>query len=153
MFFRDNAVTDGTYASANLMIMTCVEPGIYLIAACLVTLRPLLQRIFKGTTMATLARGNSTWNYEETSSDQNDTKLMDIKNADFSRNDPRSQPQVISDHIDNSESYRRWDSEDRLVPNPVYQGKRSKNGHIGKVDPSAIVIQRDYSVTSNITSN
>ena len=46
-FFRNNAISDGTFASVELMSWTIIEPGIYLMAACLPTLRPIFQRLFK----------------------------------------------------------------------------------------------------------
>jgi len=42
LFFKGNAVADGTWASVSLMTWTIVEPDVYLIAACLPTYRPLL---------------------------------------------------------------------------------------------------------------
>ncbi|KAM0794239.1 hypothetical protein BDR22DRAFT_776243, partial [Usnea florida] len=41
-FFQNNAITDGTFASVDLMSWTIIEPGIYLVAACLPPLRPLI---------------------------------------------------------------------------------------------------------------
>jgi hypothetical protein len=38
--------TDGTYVSADLVIWSVVESGMYLIAACLPTLRPLVLKFF-----------------------------------------------------------------------------------------------------------
>ena len=51
-FFRNDASTDGTFASVELMSWTIIEPGIYLVAACLPALRPLIQRIPTGTPLA-----------------------------------------------------------------------------------------------------
>ncbi|MCJ1240744.1 hypothetical protein MMC14_008748 [Varicellaria rhodocarpa] len=44
-FFDVKALVDGTWASANLAIWSAVEPGVYLIAACLPNLRPLIWSI------------------------------------------------------------------------------------------------------------
>ena len=44
-FFTNNSFTDGTYAAVELISWTEVEPGVYLISACLLTYRPLLDRI------------------------------------------------------------------------------------------------------------
>lgn len=41
-FFKGSALSDGTWASVDLMTWTLVEPDVYLIAACLPTYRPLL---------------------------------------------------------------------------------------------------------------
>ncbi|KAJ5101296.1 hypothetical protein NUU61_003518 [Penicillium alfredii] len=46
IFTRGNAVTDGSWSSTDLMSWSVAEPDIYLISACLPTLRPLLNRIF-----------------------------------------------------------------------------------------------------------
>ena len=41
IFFQNEAFVDGTWKSVDLMTWTLIEPGIYLIAACLPNLRPL----------------------------------------------------------------------------------------------------------------
>ncbi len=41
IFFQNEAFVDGTWASVNLMTWTLIEPGIYIIAACLPNLRAL----------------------------------------------------------------------------------------------------------------
>jgi hypothetical protein len=46
-FFVTNSFTDGTYDAVELIIWTVAEPGIYLISACLLTYRPLLERVRK----------------------------------------------------------------------------------------------------------
>ncbi|KAL5398759.1 hypothetical protein PMIN06_009006 [Paraphaeosphaeria minitans] len=46
-FFVTNSFTDGTYDAVELIIWTVAEPGIYLISACLLTYRPLLERVGK----------------------------------------------------------------------------------------------------------
>lgn len=49
IFFNVNAlVNDGTFVTAELVIRSLVEPGMYLLAACLPTLRPLILKIFSG---------------------------------------------------------------------------------------------------------
>lgn len=45
MFFENNTFTDGTYKAVELLILTQAEPGAYLIAACLPTYRPLLEKL------------------------------------------------------------------------------------------------------------
>ncbi|KAF2760780.1 hypothetical protein EJ05DRAFT_473390 [Pseudovirgaria hyperparasitica] len=40
-FFSIDVLTDGTYVTANLLVWTIVEPGVYLMAACLPAIRPL----------------------------------------------------------------------------------------------------------------
>ena len=44
IFFRNNAVQDGTWIATDLEIYTICEPGMYLVAACLPTYRPLAKR-------------------------------------------------------------------------------------------------------------
>lgn len=54
-FFRNDAITDGTFSFVELMSWTIIEPGIYLVAACLPALRPLAQRIFKDSLLTRLS--------------------------------------------------------------------------------------------------
>jgi len=46
-FFRKNSFVDGTWSAIDLIIWTQIEPGVYLICACLPTWRPLLERAGK----------------------------------------------------------------------------------------------------------
>lgn len=46
IFFNVKALSDGTFISAKLATWSLVEPGVYLIAACLPSLRPLLLSLF-----------------------------------------------------------------------------------------------------------
>lgn len=43
-FDKTSSFTDPTYNAVELIIWTVAEPGIYLIAACLITYRPLLDK-------------------------------------------------------------------------------------------------------------
>lgn len=43
-FSNNNSFIDATWNAVELIIWTIAEPGIYLIAACLITLRPLLDK-------------------------------------------------------------------------------------------------------------
>lgn len=54
-FFATMAFTDGTWASVNLLIWCIVEPGIYLIAACLIVCRPLLGKFIQETRLRRLS--------------------------------------------------------------------------------------------------
>lgn len=47
-FFRKNSFVDGTWSAVDLIIWTQVETGVYLISACLMTYRPLLERVGRG---------------------------------------------------------------------------------------------------------
>ncbi|MCJ1469151.1 hypothetical protein MMC07_007784 [Pseudocyphellaria aurata] len=40
-------ISDGTWITTDLMILTCLEPGVYLMAACLPTYRPLVSLVCK----------------------------------------------------------------------------------------------------------
>ncbi|KAI1483618.1 hypothetical protein F4774DRAFT_366040 [Daldinia eschscholtzii] len=44
-FYNKNSFIDPTYSAVELIIWTVCEPGVYLIAACLVVYRPLLDKI------------------------------------------------------------------------------------------------------------
>ena len=48
IFFLQKHPDDGTWSAVEFLIWTQVEPGVYLISACLMTYRPLLERIGKG---------------------------------------------------------------------------------------------------------
>ncbi|KAI1748687.1 hypothetical protein F4782DRAFT_534127 [Xylaria castorea] len=47
-FFRTNSYTDATFNAAELIIWTLAEPGIYLISASMLMLRPLLDKFKTG---------------------------------------------------------------------------------------------------------
>ena len=53
-FFQIDILADPTYQSVGIMAWTLVEPGVYLIAATLPSLRPLLQYLFKDVKFKTL---------------------------------------------------------------------------------------------------
>lgn len=55
-FFQKNSFVDGTWSATDLIIWTQVETGVYLISACLMTYRPLLERIGKGRFVGKLTR-------------------------------------------------------------------------------------------------
>lgn len=44
-FFRKNSFVDGTWAAVDLIMWTQLETGVYLISACIMTYRPLLERV------------------------------------------------------------------------------------------------------------
>ncbi len=48
IFFVASNPDDGTWSAVEFIIWTQVETGVYLISACLMTYRPLLERIGKG---------------------------------------------------------------------------------------------------------
>lgn len=46
-FNKTNSFVDPTYNAVELLIWTLAEPGIYLLSACLVTYRPLLEKVLE----------------------------------------------------------------------------------------------------------
>ena len=59
-FFQHNSFIDGTWTAVDLIIWTQIEPGIYLISACLMTYRPLLERISHNGLVGKLTRSSNT---------------------------------------------------------------------------------------------
>ena len=53
-FFQTDLFSDPTYLVIETMTWTCVEPGVYLIAACLPSLRPLVRPLFKDIDFSTV---------------------------------------------------------------------------------------------------
>ncbi|KAF2877639.1 hypothetical protein BDV95DRAFT_154064 [Massariosphaeria phaeospora] len=53
-FVRTSSFDDTTYDNVDLVIWTVTEPGIYLISACLMTYRPLLERLGRSRPMNSL---------------------------------------------------------------------------------------------------
>ena len=45
--FEGNSITDGTWISVTLLNWSIIEPGVYLIAACLPCYRPLVSHFMK----------------------------------------------------------------------------------------------------------
>lgn len=45
IFFQKNSFIDGTWSAVDLVIWTQLETGTYLMSACLMTYRPLLERV------------------------------------------------------------------------------------------------------------
>lgn len=70
-------------ASAELMIWTIIEPGMCLIAACLLRFKPLLRKLIKGTFLERLPSQNSRAYYFY-SSDQADLKLSSLRSQSYS---------------------------------------------------------------------
>lgn len=53
-FFQIDLFADVTFNSVGTMTWTLIEPGVYLIAATLPSLRPLIRYFFKGVTLKAL---------------------------------------------------------------------------------------------------
>lgn len=45
IFFQNNSFVDGTWSAVHLVIWTQLETGTYLMSACIMTYRPLLERV------------------------------------------------------------------------------------------------------------
>ena len=77
-FFEKNSFVDGTWSAVDLIIWTQVETGVYLISACLMTYRPLLERIGKGRFVGKLARRSKISNGHSLSSKDTRQHTADI---------------------------------------------------------------------------
>lgn len=77
--FQKNAIIDGTFASVDLMSWTIIEPGIYLVVACLPPLRPLIHRIAKAASHTYLSKQ---WTPKHGDRDR-DSSTADIKLKDL----------------------------------------------------------------------
>jgi len=58
-FYRKSSFLDPNYNAVELIIWTVCEPGVYLIAACLMMYRPLLDKLGISMITGTTTRGNS----------------------------------------------------------------------------------------------
>jgi hypothetical protein len=58
-FLRTNSFHDATWEAVELIIWTITEPGIYLISACLLSYRPLLDRAAKSRLLAGFVHSSS----------------------------------------------------------------------------------------------
>ena len=130
--------------SIDLVSWTVIEPGMYLIAACLVTLRPLLQLVIKGKVLGTY-HGSASRGYQLSSS-ANDNKHAKLQKAGNSV--------VKSIPLGQIPGQRSSFSDDReLVQKDVYDGKTGtqadcvsspRQSHFGS---HQILVEQDYSVT------
>lgn len=86
-FFAKNAEADGTYSAADLIVWTVCESGIYLIAACLPTYRPLALLIWKTDPLSSLRHGskNSKRSPAHTEDGTMDIPLKPYQKTGFSR--------------------------------------------------------------------
>lgn len=69
---RTNTLTDATWTSADIATWSLVEPGCYLIAACLPTLRPLFSRVLQQV-KTSVASGPSKHSRAQAASSQSET--------------------------------------------------------------------------------
>ena len=77
-FFQKNSFVDGTWSAVDLIVWTQVETGVYLISACLMTYRPLLERIGKGRFSGKLTRRSKRSNGHSANSQKSRQKIADI---------------------------------------------------------------------------
>ncbi|KAI9744936.1 MAG: hypothetical protein M1818_001862 [Claussenomyces sp. TS43310] len=158
-FFRSDAVTDGSWECEDL-IWTLVEPGIYLIAACLVTLRPLVNKVFAGSVIPPRGGPNQgSWGYDKPSGDRSDMKLSSLQTyssrtgtavMDLSKSLRGLSPQ------DKSFGQSLWEDERNMVTNEVYHGDHGNTfasvqgeANPGLREEHGIMVKRDCLVTSS----
>ena len=77
-FFQKNSFVDGTWSAVDLIIWTQVETGVYLISACLMTYRPLLERVGKGKFVGKLTRHSRVSNSHSTDPKNTRQQIVDI---------------------------------------------------------------------------
>ena len=103
-FFQKNSFVDGTWSAVDLIIWTQVETGVYLISACLMTYRPLLERIRKGRLVEKLTRRSKISNSPSASSKGSRKQNVDIPLK------PRTE--------DNNYGFHRLEDDDGVDPDP-----------------------------------
>ena len=127
-FFVTDALSDPTWNSVVLLTWTMIEPAIYLVAACLLTYRPLLKKVGDRLHMSvdTASRNSQKPSYARPGSIPLGTKNADgfqrlyDKNgtsegdASFARGGGRKSPFELS-QSDGSSSGRREDNRDIMV--------------------------------------
>ncbi|KAL9135374.1 MAG: hypothetical protein Q9175_003439 [Cornicularia normoerica] len=101
-FFQKNSFVDGTWSAVDLEIWTQVETGVYLISACLMTYRPLLERIGKGGLVEKLTRHSKISTSHSGSSKGTRKQVADIPLK------PRTE--------DDKYGFHRLENEDRVDP-------------------------------------
>lgn len=77
-FFEKNSFVDGTWSAVDLIIWTQVETGVYLISACLMTYRPLLERARGGELIEKLAGRSSASNSNSAKPKSTNQQATDI---------------------------------------------------------------------------
>ena len=60
-FFRNDLFADYTYDGSDSLIWTIIEPGVYFIAAALLTMRPLFRWVFKDVKMPSYMLKLTSW--------------------------------------------------------------------------------------------
>lgn len=103
VFFAHNASADVTWTASKLMPLTIVETGIYLIAACLLTFRPLAIYIWRKTPLSIIHLGSAPHNprgAEGAHSEDSKNRLRTSKTMGFTRlgKDERTNISSISEN-------------------------------------------------------
>ncbi|KAJ5659969.1 hypothetical protein N7507_006420 [Penicillium longicatenatum] len=75
IFSQGSAVKDGSWGSTDLMAWSVAEPDIYLISACLPTLRPILNRLFGRAVSTTNSSSRYAERYGNTGSSAVNSKM------------------------------------------------------------------------------
>ena len=86
LFMRTDLVSDITWDSVPTMTWTTAEPSLYLIAACLPALRPLLKDFKKGTSIRSLGkRLLGSWKSKDSSQDLDQISLRSYPPSDVEK--------------------------------------------------------------------
>lgn len=59
-FFTEDMAHDGTWTATRLIVLTISEAGLYLMTACIVSLKPLLTWVWVRSGLATIVTKNAT---------------------------------------------------------------------------------------------
>ncbi|KAI3335181.1 hypothetical protein F4824DRAFT_465033 [Ustulina deusta] len=140
-FHNRNSFTDATYNAAELQIVTLAEGGIYLISACLLVCRPLLEKIREGTFLlwskrSTPGSSGPAGNYElgrapygrQRGESQQSSREGDLYNIWGRDNDSQHGLRGASSHFAAGASFAPKIAQES-VPSPILrQGGQSETG-------------------------
>ena len=151
-FFRNNAISDGTFASVQLMSWTIIEPGIYLMAACLPPLRSIFQRLFRD---KPLAHPSTEWTpkYSDGSGERS-TANIKLEGRGKPRSEANRPPPGSHRLADGRESVGNSSEDERsLVSNRrsggENVGRHARNDAGADVNRPHIRVKHDILVTSS----
>lgn len=144
--FNLHTLSDGTWASAKLAIWSLVEPGVYLIAACLPSFRPVISSLSKYISSNISFKDKKSRGSDETGPFRNDISLGETtpngpritigraKSAGFTRldGDKKSSTNIFSNSVGGA---------------PVHDEPQHPDG---KASKNAIMIQQDYEVRHSV---
>lgn len=57
-FFTKDYSKDSTWTGTSLLYLSIIEPGLYFVAACLLSLRPLIKQIWENSPLTTKSKSN-----------------------------------------------------------------------------------------------